>query len=515
MNLDESLIKITRGTGLALSGSLVGLFLAFIGRLLVARYGTEGEYGVFSLALVILSLCVVMATLGLQDGVSRSIAYARGRNDTERVQKLIPASIVFALAASLVLCFVLLFMSDIIAVGIFNEAALSFPLKVFAMAIPFVALINVLVSIFRGFGDVRPTVYFHNILRNMLFLLLLLVVMFVTLPFAWVFGAYLASLVICCICLAIYVIGKLPLSIRFAVRTNTAPEVRELLFFSLPLLGVAMLQMITVWTDTLMLGGLRSSAEVGLYSAAHPLSGFISFPLGVMLLIYMPITSGLYADGLIPEIRRNFSILTKWLCSATLPLFLILFLFPETVLSLLFGANYAPAANALRILSLGFMINNLLGPNGATLVALGESRFMMWATLVTAVLNVGLNVALIPPFGIEGAAIASISAITSVNLIRCWKLYSSSKAQPLSKNLLKPTIASLALVFLIYYISRSFLAITYWMLPFLFVLYYAIYGLAILFTKSFDREDVAILLAIEKRTGINASLIKKILRRFL
>ena len=264
-----------------------------------------------------------------------------------------------------------------------------------------------------------------------------------------------------------------------------------------------------------MLGLFKTSQEVGLYNVARPLANFISVPLGAMALIYIPVTSGLYAQRLIPEMRRNFSILTKWLCSATLPLFLILFLFPETVLSFLFGITYIPAASALRILSLGFIISNLLGPNGATLFAMGKSRFIMWATLAAAVLNIGLNMALIPPFGIEGAAIASTATLVSINLIVFWKIYSLERIQPLSKNLIKPTLTSLALVFLIQFIFGNFVTVTWWMLPLLLILYYGVYGLAILFTRSFDKEDIAMLLTIEKSVGLDLSIAKSILKRFL
>jgi len=49
----------------------------------------------------------------------------------------------------------------------------------------------------------------------------------------------------------------------------------------------------------------------------------------------------------------------------------------------------------------------------------------------------------------------------------------------------------------------------------LFVLYCGIYGLATLLTKSFDKEDIAMLLEVEKRSGINIAPLKKILKRFL
>jgi O-antigen/teichoic acid export membrane protein len=516
-NVNQSLQKIAKGTGIVFIGSLAGLFLAFIGRLMVARYGTVSEYGVFSLALVILNICVVISTLGLQNGVTRSIAYARGKNENEKIQGFISASIWLGLGASIILCFILFFTSEAIAIGIFHEPALTAPLKIFSIAIPFFTLSSVLVSIFLGFGRIQAKVYFQDILRNVLFPILLLAVILLSLPFTSVFYAYAVSLAIPCLLLVIYTVKYLPSSIKFTAKpTNNAnPVAKELLFFSLPLLGVAMLGMIIAWIDTLMLGSFKSTAEVGLYNAAHPLANFISSPLSALLVLYMPVTSGLYAQGLMPEMRRNFAILTKWLCSLTLPLFLILFLFPETVLNFLFGANYIFAANALRILSIGYIINNFLGPNGSTLIAIGESKFLMWATAATAILNIGLNIALIPPLGIVGAAIASVVAITSINLTRCWKLYSLTEAQPLSKNLIKPTLVSSGLIFLIYFTFTGFLTITLWMLPLLFILYYVIYGSAILFTKSFDREDLTMLLAIEKRANINATFIKKILRAFL
>lgn len=513
--LNDSLAKITKGTGIVFVGYLVSMLLGFIGRPLIVRCGTEADYGVYSLALVILNICVVIATLGLPTGTSRSIAYARGQNDSEGVQKLIPASVQLGLIAGISLGIILFFTSDIIAAKIFHDATLGLPLRIFALGIPISALINILVSVFQGFEDVKPTAYFQYILRSLLLPLFLLPIIFLKLPFTGVFYAFLASLAVSCVVLIVYAVKRLSFPIKFRTRLDTNPVARELLKFSLPLLGMAMLGLVIGSADTVMLGGLKSSVEVGLYNAARPLVDVISAPLPALGLIYLPVASGLYAQGLMLELRRNFSILTKWLVSATLPLFLILFLFPETVLGFLFGASYTSAATTLRILSLGLIINNFFGPVGPTLIVMGKVRFIMWVYLAAALLNVGLNFALIPPLGIEGAAIAYAIVINFVALAYCGKLYSLARAQPLSKNLLKPALASVALVFLFQFIFRNFVTVTWWMLPLLFILYYGIYGLAILLTKSFDQEDIGMLLAIEKRAGVNLSFVKKILRRFL
>ena len=74
---------------------------------------------------------------------------------------------------------------------------------------------------------------------------------------------------------------------------------------------------------------------------------------------------------------------------------------------------------------------------------------------------------------------------------------------------------SVVLVFIIGILIRSFISVSAWMLPLLFVLYCAIYGLAMLLTRSFELEDLALLTEIEKRSGIKATPLKKLLRRFM
>ena len=52
--IDQSLQKIATGTGMVFIGSIAGLGLAFLGRVLVARFFTQAEYGIFSLGYTLL-----------------------------------------------------------------------------------------------------------------------------------------------------------------------------------------------------------------------------------------------------------------------------------------------------------------------------------------------------------------------------------------------------------------------------------------------------------------------------
>jgi O-antigen/teichoic acid export membrane protein len=513
--LGDSLKKIVRGSGIALLGAAIGILVGFITRLLIARYGLQANYGIFSLALVVLQLAAVIAGLGLNQGATRLIAYFRGSGEDDKVRGTIFTSLRFNTVTSIIIGLAIFFTADIISVNIFHTPGLAPALRTFAVGIPFITLISALAAFFRGFDRVEPGVYFQDIALSAFTLITLLIIVIMGLPFVNVFYAYLAAVIATFIAFAVYTARKLPQRVGLTYMKKTPPISKELLFFSLPLLGSTIMATIVAQTDTVMLGYFKTMETVGLYNVAYPMALLISAPINAMLLIYIPVATGQYSRNLMDELRRNYTVVTKWLVSLILPVFLVFALFPEAAIHLFFGQGYVPAATALRILSIGFIINNLLGPNGGTLIAMGHPRFILWTTLATATVNVLLNIALIPPMGMVGAAIASAISITVINIIRSVRLYSLSRAQPLSKNLLKPVLISIALALLIGILARDFITVTLWMLPLLFVFYYGIYGLATLFTKSFDKEDIALLLAIEKRSGINAAPIKKLLRRFL
>ncbi len=508
--LNESLAKITKGAGIAFFGSIVGLGLAFLARVMVARIGTEAEYGIFSLAFVILNIASTIGAFGLREGASRSIAFARGVHDDVKVKSLVHASIQLAIIISVPLAIVIFALSDIVSTDIFDDPELAFPLRVFAIAIPFITSIMVLSAIFLGFDNTRPRAYFQDILRGGLFVVLLLVVLAFDLDFKAVFFAYLATLICCGIMIYVYTIKRLTLKISPRRFLSFNSITRELAIFSLPLLGTTIFGMIAVWMDTLMLGGFSNSEEVGLYSAAHPLAQLLSVPMIAIALIYVPVASGLYSRGELPQIQSTFGFVTKWLFIGTIPLIMVLLLFPQTVVSSLFGASYSESATALRLLAIGFASNILAGPNTAGLVALGRSNFLLGATMVAALINIGLNIALIPAFGMEGAAVATMSSLIFINCARGAKLYVTERIHPFSTSYMKAGICGIFMMVAFGVFLRELAVVSWWVLPLILVVFYMLCILSLMLTRSLDTEDVDMLTAMGRKAGFSPSVINAI-----
>ena len=515
--VNQSLQKIAKGTGIVFIGTIIGMLLGFVSRIIIVRCITQSEYGIYSLALVLLSIFATISTLGLSDGTTRQIAFYRGKDDALKIKGVMLSSLQIALITGVLLSLVLFFTSNLISTNVFHSPELSSPLKIFSIALPFFVLINIFTSIFRGFDRAEPSVYFQNIFRSVIYILFLAGAILLGLSFIGVIYAYFASIMLTCMAFAVYAMKKPPLATKGEKSVNADPMMgKELLFFSLPLFAVTMLQAITTWTDTLMLGYFKMPDVVGLYNAALPLANLLPIILTSVNFLFIPIMSQLYAKGQTEEMKKSYAVLTKWIFSATLPIFLVLFLFPEAVLNILFGSRYVGAAIALQILGLGFFTHSILGPNGNTLIVMGKTQFLMLSVLITVIVNFILNIILIPPLGIIGAAIATTSALFIKNLFWAAKLYSSSKIHPFTKNYLKPMVSSTILILIIYVLVKNlFSAIPLWLLPILFITFLGTYALSILFTKSFDKEDIMMLLTIEKRLGINLEPIKRILSRFM
>ena len=81
----ESLQKIAKGTTIVFIGTMIGLLLGFVSRVILVRFTTQAEYGVYSLAFTVVSIFATISTLGLSEGSARYIAYFRGKKDDETV----------------------------------------------------------------------------------------------------------------------------------------------------------------------------------------------------------------------------------------------------------------------------------------------------------------------------------------------------------------------------------------------------------------------------------------------
>jgi O-antigen/teichoic acid export membrane protein len=164
--------------------------------------------------------------------------------------------------------------------------------------------------------------------------------------------------------------------------------------------------------DEFLLGILDSPAAAGLYGPASRYAMFVTFGLSVVNPMLGALLARHHDDR--EELQRLVKRSARLAAVISTPLAIGMMAFPEIPLSLL-PPSYQASACVLRILAAAQWINTLFGSVGMVLMMTGHHRDLAIILVVTALLDILLNVLLIPPLGYMGAAIATGIAIVVWN----------------------------------------------------------------------------------------------------
>jgi O-antigen/teichoic acid export membrane protein len=161
--------------------------------------------------------------------------------------------------------------------------------------------------------------------------------------------------------------------------------------------------------DSVLLGFLRGVREVGLYSAAYkPVTIALAAPLTYFIGLF-PALARTHAEG--PEAFRALVARSFRLCAIfAVPLGVGSTLLAAPVIALLFGPAYADSVEPLQVLIWSAVFVILRGSYRHALNAAGHPSLDLRCAVVSASLNLGLNIALIPRYGMLGAASATVFA---------------------------------------------------------------------------------------------------------
>jgi O-antigen/teichoic acid export membrane protein len=439
-----ALRSVVRGAAFVAVGTLVGLALNLFGRAVFTRAYEPADYGAFAIAFTVVTVGGSVATLGLRTGLARQVAYGNADADEQGEAvgdpgTLVAWALVVTAASGAALGAAAVLGADA-AAAVLGEQRYATAFRVGGAGLPAFALITVATAVFRGYSRTRERVLFRDVLRNGALPLFLVPVAGVGLPAGYGLAALPASLWVTALAFLAYLVRENTAGFRTGVVArlrSTAPLV-GLLRFSFPLLLSSLLIQVMAWTDVVMLGYFAPPAVVGTYEAVRPLYRAVQMVWGAMLFMYVPLVSEYHAKDATGALRRAYAALTKWFTALTFPVVAVFMLYPATTLEAVYGPSYAAGAPALRVLAATMFLHSVMGPNGATLAALGRTRVLAWANFFAAVVNVALNLALIPRLGLTGAALATATAFVLRNLARVGLLYRIDRVHSFTRAVLAP-----------------------------------------------------------------------------
>jgi O-antigen/teichoic acid export membrane protein len=180
------------------------------------------------------------------------------------------------------------------------------------------------------------------------------------------------------------------------------------LVVGLPGLPIALGQWMLQAADTLFLAHYHGEAVVGTYGVAYSLASVVLLVLGALNFVLFPSAASLWAQG--PERLALFVLRALRLTVLALGLFVggACLLSPWGV-ALLAGTRYAGAATVLPLIVASWSAYTLMQVLQKVPMVVGRNTASLaWCYVGTALLNLALNFALIPRWGMEGAAVATL-----------------------------------------------------------------------------------------------------------
>lgn len=194
-----------------------------------------------------------------------------------------------------------------------------------------------------------------------------------------------------------------------------------------------------LWLDTFMIGIFMDAEAVGIYNGAIKIALFSKLILMSVNSIFGPTISKLYAKGDITGISSAYKATVRWIIHLSFPCFLFIFFFSKQIMGF-YGPEFVQGATALIVLSAGQLVSLSVGSAGSLLNMTGRPKVELYNRGFALILNFLLNLYLIPLMGINGAAVATASSISLVNILRLVENYIFLNIHPFSLRILYPFI---------------------------------------------------------------------------
>lgn len=431
---DRALLRVARGGALNIAAAVVnhGCSLAIL--FVLARATSASGVGRYAQAYAALALLGLVAVAGFRPALTRFVAIAGVDQDAAARRGAARLGIGIATSIAIVLGGLLAIFAGPIARVVFGEAALTVPLRIVAATLPCFVFWQAAASVLQGAQRHRGFALVEFVLEPSLRFGLTLIALA---SGAGIRGALVGLLA----ANAITAIVAARLVQRLIGRGAAPLPVRAMVSFASSMWLANAATSGLIWADTLLIGILRDSADVGVYQVATRVVMLAAFVMAPLNSAVAPRAAALQRLDDRAGLQHLYRAATGWMMRLALPAFVTLFVFAPEVLQL-FGGRYAEAAWVTRVLALGKLVDVATGPCGVLLQMTGHALLNVANNLAALCVNIGLNLWWIPDHGLQGAALAWAVALVGVNTARVLQVRRIVGTLPFDASLLKALLAS-------------------------------------------------------------------------
>jgi O-antigen/teichoic acid export membrane protein len=481
------LARVARGGVAGLLGAGASALLTVALTVLVTRSFSKAQAGVFFAAMSLFLIASGVANLGAYNGVVYFVARFRALGMPDRIDGALRAAIRPVVIASCMLAVVMFAAAGPVARHVLGAAAgpglpgpalTTASLRALALALPFAAMLDTFLAATRGYREMRPTVVIEKLARPITQVLLVGAVAAVgsatQLAPSWALP-YVPAAAVAWLWLrrvrrrhhgtsdarghahplarghahhpargrahplarghAHHPAGR---HAHHPARGRAHPlarDSREFWRFTAPRSLATLAQIVIQRLDIVLVGVLRGPAEAAVYTAATRF--LVAGQLGnaAISMAAQPRFTELFAVGDRRGANTVYQTTTAWLVVLTWPLYLLAMIYARTVLAV-FGHAYHAGAAVMLVLGFAMLVATGCGLVDMVLTTTGRTTWSLANGLLAVTVNVGVDLALIPRYGMVGAAIGWAAAIGVTNLVPLAQVAAVVRVHPFGRGAL-------------------------------------------------------------------------------
>jgi len=173
-----------------------------------------------------------------------------------------------------------------------------------------------------------------------------------------------------------------------------------------PFAAVTAISLIYYNIDIVMLGRIKGEVQAGWYGASYHLYYSLTTVTGAFLAAAFPAMARLYVES-VDVLTKAYHKAFRTVMGVAIPVFLGGMVFSDQIIETILGPQYAPSAKTLRIFSFIVIFSYMNGLAGYLLTAVNQQKMILKIMVITTLMNIALNLILIPKYGDVGAAYAT------------------------------------------------------------------------------------------------------------
>jgi len=387
--------------------SLLVSFASFISFPILTRIFSVDDYGKMNFIAVNLSFLAAVSKLGIQNAIPRFYCEINSGKSNFNLNDYYSTVIFGMTGAGFLFSLIFFIITRIIPKGIWGEEIVF---ELITFVIPMLIIIksceSSLINILRA--EERSGVYtLYTVIKKYFSLVFILITLFF---FAKnLYGFYLASIAAELISLVVLLYSPVFRSKKLNLFSFSPEMYKIMLVFGIPMIAYEMSGIIISIGDRYIINIFLGDYELGIYSAAYNMCEYICLILTVSISqAALPMYINIWENKGEAETRIFLRNAISAYLMISIPLIVGIYLVGDNVLALLASNKYQIDAKLISLISAGILFDGMTVFFAAGLYIAKKTFRISLIIGISALVNVVINLLLVPSIGLIGAAIATL-----------------------------------------------------------------------------------------------------------